>query len=233
MKNQYETRGNVTAIFLNKKNGVTKATLIDTNVLDAVSQYNWYEASGYVRSTTDKIYLHRLVTSAPNGMVIDHINHDTLDNRKDNLRIVTVSQNGQNLQGARSDNKSSGIRGVWWDKSRNKWMVSVYFNKKPKFIGYYDNLIDAEKASIEARAAFMEFSQEALIHNVDKEKFITPENHPYKGNKSGIRNVYWSEQRKKWTVFMKKNRKTVYIGSYETIDEAKKSAEEARKKLFN
>lgn len=55
------------------------------------------------------VRLHRFIMEAPRGIEVDHINHDTLDNRRENLRLVTKSQNQQNIGGAHRDSRS-GVR---------------------------------------------------------------------------------------------------------------------------
>lgn len=77
------------------------------------------------------IYLHRLITDAPNGMDVDHINGDTLDNLDSNLRVVTHLANMNNI-GARSNSKS-GIRGVCWIKRNKAW--KAYYREK--CIGFF------------------------------------------------------------------------------------------------
>lgn len=56
--------------------------------------------------------------------MVDHINHDTLDNRRQNLRVVTRRQNQANMRKC-SKATSSKYKGVSWDKSRNKWMAAL------------------------------------------------------------------------------------------------------------
>lgn len=60
--------------------------------------------------------------------VLDHINGDTLDNRIENLRAADVARNGQNSK-LKADNKS-GVRGVSWCNTFNKWTVQLYANNK-------------------------------------------------------------------------------------------------------
>lgn len=79
--------------------------------------------------------LHRLLMDFPKGMTVDHINHNTLDNRRCNLRIVTDIQNKQN----RKDN-TSGILGV--DKYKDKWRSQLQVKGK-KYIKYYNTKEEA------------------------------------------------------------------------------------------
>lgn len=79
--------------------------------------------------------LHRLLMDFPKGLVVDHINHNSLDNRRCNLRIVTDIENKQN----RKDN-SSGILGV--DKHKDKWRSQLQVKGK-KYIKYYDTKEEA------------------------------------------------------------------------------------------
>jgi hypothetical protein len=60
----------------------------------------------------------------PAGMIVDHINHDTLDNRRSNLRLCSLSENVRNSAGARRDCQS-GFRGVYWHKKDRRWMARI------------------------------------------------------------------------------------------------------------
>ena len=118
-----------------------------------VNQYCWDidNSNGYVKTidrinNTGKLYLHRLVMNCVkgDGVIIDHIDRNRVDCRKNNLRIVNNSQNNMNSC-IRSDN-TSGVKGVYWNSRKNKWGVEISANKKNIFLGYYDKLEDAEIA---------------------------------------------------------------------------------------
>lgn len=96
---------------------------IDKEDLEKVSTLKWHLSdTGYAvwRGIKDgkkqTIRMHRLIMNAPKGLVVDHINHNTLDNRKVNLRIVTQSENMRN--------KDRG-KGYWYQKQNNNWVVEV------------------------------------------------------------------------------------------------------------
>jgi hypothetical protein len=82
--------------------------------------------------------------NCPDGMHVDHINHNTLDNRKENLRICTNSENQMN-KGKYKNNKS-GYKGVCLKKSTGKWSASIKINKKQKYLGCFDDPKDAYRA---------------------------------------------------------------------------------------
>lgn len=94
------------------------------------------------------IMMHRYLTDAPKGMVVDHINHNECDNRKSNLRICTQSQNLMNYVEKPCTNTSGHI-GVCWDKSCDKWVAYLGINRKHISLGYYDDFNDAVVARIE------------------------------------------------------------------------------------
>ena len=79
----------------------------------------------------------------PNTTDIDHINHNLFDNRKCNLREVTHSQNIMNSS-KRSDN-TSGVTGVSWCKSKNKWIAYIAMNGKQKYLGAFEKKEEAIK----------------------------------------------------------------------------------------
>jgi hypothetical protein len=88
-----------------------------------------------------KIILHRLIINCSKGMVVDHINGDTLDNRRCNLRICSVKENNMNTK--RSKRNSTGYKGVTFDKYHKKYRANIVKDGKRKLLGYFD---DAEKA---------------------------------------------------------------------------------------
>lgn len=96
---------------------------------------------GYVVAYADgqNLLLHRIVMNAPNDVDVDHkYGRDTRnDNRKYNLRLCNQSQNERN-KGLRKDNKS-GCTGVWWDRSKNKWLVNISLYGKKLFLGRYSD----------------------------------------------------------------------------------------------
>lgn len=74
------------------------------------------------------ISLHRWVMGNPIGLQIDHINRNTLDNRKSNLRIVTCQENSRN-KGNYKNNKS-GIKNIYYCSTFDRWIVELKYNKR-------------------------------------------------------------------------------------------------------
>lgn len=91
---------------------------------------------------------HRLVWFLHHGNwpteQIDHINGNPADNRIENLREATNSQNQHN-RGVNKNN-TSGFKGVCWDRPRGKWRAQLILNRKTLFLGHYDNPEAASKA---------------------------------------------------------------------------------------
>lgn len=85
--------------------------------------------------------VHRLVLNAPKDKKVDHINRNRLDNRRENLRLVSDLQNSQNT-GFRSHN-TSGYMGVIWHKQRGKWWARLTYEKKVLSLGLFEDIIDA------------------------------------------------------------------------------------------
>ena len=95
---------------------------------------------------------HRLVFLMLNGYLpkeIDHINGIKTDNRIENLREVTHSQNCYNIK--KRTNNTSGVMNVSWHKPYSKWTVRIRVNGKPKNFGYFDDLELAQLVAIEAK----------------------------------------------------------------------------------
>ena len=113
--------------------------------------------SGYISYSSAKDglngkFLHRIIMGEPEDLVIDHINRNPLDNRRDNLRIVSIQENLMN-QGINKNNKS-GVSGVSWNKKRNKWVAKIMYKNKHIFLGRFEKLEDAGKARKDAEIKY-------------------------------------------------------------------------------
>ena len=99
--------------------------------------------------------MHRFITSASKGTEVDHINHNTLDNRKSNLRICTRSENQMNARKRRGP-QSSKYKGVYPYPLRTgvKWRVLVTLNTKIVFDCIYDT---EEQAAIAYNSEAVKF----------------------------------------------------------------------------
>jgi len=154
-------------IVISKKYGEVRF-LIDLDDVERCKQYKWtlnkpaglndfYAFTTEMlpkeqRTKTKKqkhIKLHRFLTNCPKGMVIDHINHNTRDNRKCNLKICTQFENVKN-----NKNNKSGYSGVFWDKDRQKWQVRITYQYKGIFLGRYDKIEDAIQARKQAEQKY-------------------------------------------------------------------------------
>jgi hypothetical protein len=168
MKNKYEIRGNIVSVFLNRADGSVIETIIDKDDLPRMQEFKgrwsayWSEGtkSFYVRSNklmsgnVGYYALHRWINNCPEDLVVDHIDHDTLNNTKANLRNITHSENMQNRKACNS-NSNTGFRGVSYRKSLNKWRAYIMINKKQIGLGVFDDPIKAAEAAQRARADLM------------------------------------------------------------------------------
>lgn len=149
---KYAKSGNViTATDINGNSFV-----FDADDFELVSKYRWWVSpKGYVNADDEnrkRISLHRLIMGSPENQVIDHINGDCTDCRKENLRIATVQQNSWNSK--RPSNNTSGYKGVYYDPHRKKYEAYIRPNGHKVHLGRYDNPIEAAMAYDRAAAFY-------------------------------------------------------------------------------
>jgi hypothetical protein len=111
------------------------------------------QSNRYQVQINRKFYkLHRIIFMMFYGYMpkeIDHIDGNPSNNKVNNLRQATSSQNNYNKKMPKTN--TSGIKGVSWDKNRNKWHVQVISEKKVVFQKRFDDIELAEFVAIEAR----------------------------------------------------------------------------------
>ena len=91
------------------------------------------------------VSMHRVIIGPGEGKIVDHINHNGLDNRIANLRIATMRQNNWNARKRRC-NCSSKYKGVHRLKSKKKWRARITFNGRSILIGDFDTEKEAGMA---------------------------------------------------------------------------------------
>lgn len=124
-----------------------------------VLAHSWHLSNGRVYTTINgrEIAIYRLIMDAPDGMDVDHQNHNPLDNRRCNLRICTEQQNMRNRR--KLTPTSSKYKGVFWDKGSGKWRASIMVSGMTKWLGSFTNEMTAAQAyNSAARALFGDFA---------------------------------------------------------------------------
>lgn len=140
--------------------------IIDYDDYETVSRFRWYldRKQGYILTGNGKTTtrLHRLILKAPDGMVVDHIDGNPLNNTKVNLRICTQKENCCNR---RKIKKSSSIfKGVHYLKAEDNWQAYIVCNHRKKHIGVFNS----EKMAAIAynKEAAKQFGQFARLNEV-------------------------------------------------------------------
>lgn len=136
-------------LFQKHTNKNKKYAIVDDIDFGELSKYAWYfNINGYARrfltpeenknrKDRKQISMHRQILNAPSGYDVDHINGNTLDNRRSNIRLCTKSQNMRNTKPYK--NNKSGYKGVYFYSKINKYRVII--NREN--IGVYKNITDA------------------------------------------------------------------------------------------
>lgn len=134
-----------------------KVAIVDDCDYAELSKWKWYHACGYAsrhilsNGEAKTVYMHRVIAGTPDGMDTDHINRDTLDNRRCNLRVCTTRQNMMNRR--KRANTSSRYIGVSFFKQYGRWESRIRVDGKYKFLGYFDT---EEEAALAFNRAAME-----------------------------------------------------------------------------
>ncbi|SRR6266403_1282493 len=124
--------------------------IVDAEDFDWLNRWNWAACwdsrnkSFYAYRKTKHIYMSRVVLKCRSNKEVDHKNHDTLDNRKENLRKCTHAKNCRNRK--KHQNNTSGRKGVTWQKKCEKWQARIGIDNRRIYLGVFKKLEDAAKA---------------------------------------------------------------------------------------
>lgn len=140
-----------------------QVAIVDAEDYEILSQYKWwaqydphvkghYAVTQIKRGPKDwpRVPMHRMILGLTSGdpLQVDHIDRNTLNNRKSNLRRATASQNSCNRRQARPN--KHGYKGVTWDSSRSKWKAQIRVKGKLITVGRFDEITKAAEAYREA-----------------------------------------------------------------------------------
>ncbi len=122
--------------------------MVDAADYDWLNQWNWHTSGGTrsglyavrnikVEGKSVAICMHRVIMATPDELEVDHKNHQTLDNRRVNLRLATRTQNITNQRISRRN--TSGFKGVYWDKEHGRWRATISLNGKLRSLGWFNS----------------------------------------------------------------------------------------------
>lgn len=149
-----------------KKDGtVAGYAIVDAADYEWLAAWNWHLDLGYVtrcehrngRSHTIRMHREILGLERGDGKQADHINRNRLDNRRENLRVVTDGENKHNLPSCRGS--TSRYRGVCWDRARGKWVAAYTLKGKFHYLGRFDSELEAARKAEAARQVVMPYAQ--------------------------------------------------------------------------
>lgn len=156
------------AIPLRARNGTVRAyTVVDSQDFGVIGGFRWrLHPAGYAMrheamvngGARRAILMHRELLGLEHGdpRQADHVNHDPLDNRRSNLRVATVAENGQNRRGGYGRSRHRGVSFL-----KGRWVAAVVLDGKAHYLGLYDDEDEAGRVAARFRAEHMHFSAEA------------------------------------------------------------------------
>ncbi len=142
---------------------------VDAADYEELNRYTWHLASGGYAGRHEKhklVLMHRQIMNPPEGMQVDHIHRNRLDNTRAHLRVCTRLENAQN----RTKVTGAGSRhlGVLYNKSREKWVARIRVEGKYRQVGSFDNDEDAARA----------YDYAAVLHHGEFARLNFPEEWP-------------------------------------------------------
>lgn len=203
--------------------------LVDDQDYEILKGYNWHFVPNKIKTSLYATTLvngkdcrmHQLIMGKKKGYMIDHIDQDSLNNQRSNLRFVTRSRNILNQR--ISIRNKTGLNGVYFDQRTGKYKATLTIDKVKHHLGSFSSLGRAKKARLEAEQKHCP----GIIthHNVKPQSFnlerFDQRFFKQKKNRSGYRCVYINRKGRYYTRYHLEN-STIHLGTYDTPLEAAK-----------
>jgi hypothetical protein len=211
--------------------------IVDPEDYEMLNQYKWsLSPYGYAcRNQREKgkyvahIAMHRVIMNAPEGVHVDHINGDRLDNRKVNLRLATHQENLRNR--GKTKRNGSGFKGVIAE--RGKWRAEIKKEKVNVFLGYYYHPLEAamvfNKAAAEYHGEFAHLNKFTPEQQAGLEHWL--QNKPQLSS-SRFKGVHYYKARGNWQAYINKDKKRRSLGYFTTEEEAARVYNAAALELY-
>lgn len=226
-------------IYLSGKYAKGRQALVDDADYEWLNGYRWHcdpkgyamrsQKTGRTPSGVESFRMHREIMNAPKDMQVDHINGDTLDNRRGNLRLATPEQNARNA-GSRRGSRSK-YKGVTWDRTMQMWRSKIREGEGDKYLGDY--LTQAEAALAYNKAAKIlhgEFAKLNIVKENDPDDPPVVRHADAGFGKSQYTGVHQAANGQ-WIAKIDVNRRRIWLGTYATEEAAARAYDTASKSL--
>jgi hypothetical protein len=218
--NQEITRdeNNNAIIYLNKDK--TKYTIVDDDLWYELSKYSWsIRDDNYVigKINSKNIRMHRYILNTPKDLYVDHIDNNSLNNKKENLRPATPSQNNFNRTKSINEFSHSQYKGVTYSKEHKKFLAVINHKNIRYNLGCYENEVIAGLAyNLKAQELFGNFANLNII-NLDNETYEEYKKEIYKNwiNKKTSKFIGVSKNKNNlYRVYIHIDKKKIFLNSY-------------------
>lgn len=229
MKNEYRIEGDSAFIIMNTpKHGIVETAVsvedlprlipFHGSLYPIKDKHGQLRVQMYFADSHTYCQLHRFILNAPEGVLVDHVDHEPLNNRRSNLRLANASENTQNIGHVRSHNKL-GITGVYYHKRTKKYLAYGYKDGKKYELGYYTTPEEAGEVASNWRAINHPYSSEAReIENPTLPELThTP---GFKNKSTGIKGITFNKRQQRYKLQLVCNGKLHTKGCYKTLEEA-------------